>query len=117
MANPLRSGDGEGTGRRTLAIGEARPIIVRDKDGSVIQTLLLKRTSRPYAFDLADAYNFDANGNKISAPGMIWVVGNNDSLHLENEQAPKDLTGAMEGRNEAERQKWIHRHNHPERYV
>lgn len=109
--------DAAPTQSRTLAIGETRPIIVRDRDGSVIRTLLLKRTSRPYAFDLADAYNFDANGNKISAPGIIWVVGNDGNLHLQNEQAPKDLTGAMEGRNEAERQKWMHRHNHPERYV
>jgi hypothetical protein len=113
MANPLRSSDGEQSGRSELEVGETRPIIVRDKDGSVSRTLKLKRTTRPYVEDLVTAYNEAEGGRK----DLIWIVGADGNPHLEFAQAPKQLTEEMESRNEAERQKWMHRHNHPERYV
>ena len=112
MANPFRT-DTASMGSRSLNVGETRQINVKDKDGDLIETITLHRTARPYVWDLADAYNSMKNGQD----DRVWIVGDDKNLKLQSVQAPKVLTEAMEADQEVGRQKWLHRHRHPERYV
>ena len=103
----------EATGARHLEIGDTRLINVKDKDGAIVETITLYRTARAYIEDLRDAYNSRKYGNSACE----WIIDASGGLRLQALQAPKRLTEAMETRNEAERQTWIHRHRFPERYV
>lgn len=110
MANPFLT---ENTATAShLREGDTRTVLVRDKDGSVTKTVNIHRTSRPYVNDVVDAYNMARSRQDIE-----WIIGADGNPHMQFLQAPKKLTEAMEARNEADRQKWAHRHNHPERYV
>ena len=45
-----------------LLPGETRTITARDSSGETIWQVTLKRTTRPYVYDLCDAYNNRKNG-------------------------------------------------------
>jgi hypothetical protein len=93
----------------SLAIGETRSIAVKDRDGSLTEVLELHRTARPYAFDLADAYNRRATGNQ----SVEWVVCADGSMHVQNLQSPYRLKTQAENAAEAERRQFNHRQRYP----
>lgn len=61
---------------RDLAPGEERTVTTRE--GKVITIV---RTSRPYVFDLRDAYN-DAMSDGCRRRGLEWFVDGNGNLRL-----------------------------------
>lgn len=78
MTNPL--GDGGAFSRhRELAPGETRLIVGHDKHGNVVKQVTLTRTTRPYVYDLADAYNQD-----IPAGTKRWFVDSGDNLRFDD---------------------------------
>lgn len=78
MTNPL-GGGGAFSGRRELAPGEMREIVGHDKHGNVVKQCTLVRTTRPYVYDLADAYNQD-----IPAGSKRWFVDAGDNLRFDD---------------------------------
>ena len=46
-----------------------------------------------------------------------WIMGSNGPLLTSRAGYAESLTKQLADRAEDDRQKWIHRHNHPERYV
>ena len=78
MTNPFDkfAGPSGGNGGGPMQPGDTRAILVKDKaTNEVVNTLTLRRTTRPYVHDLCDAYN---DGRQ---PGP-WHVAENGELRL-----------------------------------
>lgn len=114
-SNPLmRSAESVSSGS-TIRPGDVRTINARDKEGQIIRTLTLYRTDRPYAEDLADAYN-DALPDEQRRMGLQWMVMPNGELKLgEVNGYSERRTKELERDREEERRRWIWRHRNPER--
>lgn len=82
MANPLKLADGGGSGGSgPMNPGDIRQVHVKDKDGSIIKTITIHRTTREYCHDLCDAYN-DACSQEVIDRGGEWYVTPNKTVAL-----------------------------------
>jgi hypothetical protein len=83
MTNPLDSGGSNGGGGygNDLQPGETRVILAKAKDGTVLKTIVLHRTNRPYVMDLCDAYN-DARTVEALRRGVEWYVNAAGALRI-----------------------------------
>lgn len=98
---------------RPMRVGEVKHIHVKDRDGSVIKTLTLIRTARPYADDLADAYS-EGLPQEIKDQGKSWAATASGELRLGR---PRKVIEAEIQRDaermERERQAFNHRVKYP----
>lgn len=74
-----RLNDGQLDGARSIATGEMRTYTGRNSNAE--KDVCLNRTSRPYAEDLADAYNASMDPSARER-GAQWFVAPNGELHL-----------------------------------
>ncbi len=72
----LNDGSPDG-GSSFMRPGDVRTMNAKDKDGSILRTYTLTRTTRPYVEDLCDAYNKDLGDSPIR-----WVVTPGGELKL-----------------------------------
>ena len=108
MANPLDDKAAAQGFARQMRVGDERLIQIRDNKGLLIKTLNLKRTNRPYAFDLCDAYNM-INNPELAAEArsdVIWMVGNDGNPHIQFSQNAAELKRELDAKAEAERSRW-----------
>lgn len=75
-SNPLDTVGGNGLAG-PMKVGETKTITVRAKDGEIIKTYTLTRTSRPYVHDLCDAYS-----DALTDHTLRWVVTPGGELKL-----------------------------------
>ena len=64
-------------GGHELRIGESLTYSIKNPDGSIDRTYTVTRTNRPYAFDLADAYN-----DQCQRPDLEYYVDDEGSVRL-----------------------------------
>lgn len=106
-SNPLMRGTDAVSYTADIRPGDVRTITVRDKDGTVIRTLTLRRTNRPYAEDLADAYN-DVLSDEQRRMGLHWFVMPTGELKFGEELGYSERhTKELERIRENERRRWI----------
>lgn len=105
MTNPLlaRPASAGGSGGGPMNPGDVRTIHAKDpKTGEITKTFTLHRTARPYAYDLADAYNAELTRDDIE-----WAVGENDQIYLRDKQTfTSRHTRDLAEKAESERQRW-----------
>jgi len=106
MANPFTLERPVNTGGGGMTPGDVRTIHAKDpKTGEITKTFTLHRTSRPYAYDLADAYNAELTRDDIE-----WAVGDGDQLYLRDRQTfTSQHTSDLARKAESDRQRWKHR--------
>ena len=111
MNNPLGRGE-QPRAKTNLRYGDRMNITGTSKDMAHSKTIEIVRTDRPYIDDFVDASN-----GPLKDSGMEWVVGAGGGMHLQFKQSPKALTEELKVLAEQDRQRWLHRHRFPERYV
>ena len=101
-----RLNEGSPSAAPALKPDDIKHIQVKDKDGSVLKTLTLKRTDREYVHDLCDAYN-DAS----TLRDHEWFVTANGELKLGDKPGfSQALARETADRNERERRRWVREH-------
>lgn len=73
---------------------------------------MIERTGKPYVYDLCDAYNARRTRDDVE-----WTVSHSGELHMQFVKSSQRTKDELDRRAEEKRQTWIHRHNHPERYI
>lgn len=111
MNNPLGRSQATSFGTN-LRYGDRMSVTGTSKDMAHSKTIEIVRTDRPYIDDFVDASN-----GPLKDSGMEWVVGAGGGMHLQFKQSPKALTEELKVLAEQDRQRWLHRHRFPERYV
>lgn len=109
MAKFDGGGEGQG-GRGPMRPGETFTFNRKDKNDQPNGTLTIERTSRPYAFDLCDAYNRTMRHDLVAQGGEYFVDKQGQvRLGISAEwTAANSLRMAQQ--QEYERQQWV-RHN------
>jgi hypothetical protein len=80
-----------------MDVGEERIINVLDKDKRVVKSLTLIRTGRPYAYDLADAYDGGLTQQQKAA-GLRWVVSNGQATLITTREWTNEQTERLRKR-------------------
>lgn len=111
-SNPLAARRTEAQESYSQPINGVRTVFAKDKDGTVIKTINIRRSHQPYAQDLADAYN-DQLSDRAKEMGLQWFVMPSGEVKLGerlgySEAHTKDLERAAE----QQRQRWLHRHRY-----
>lgn len=107
MTNPLLDKSKTATpGSGPMQPGDVRHIEVKDRHGSIVKTLTIHRTDRPYSHDLWDAYNAGLTRDDIE-----WAVDGNDQLYLRDKPARSaQRTRDIATKAENERERWKRAH-------
>ena len=102
MASKLTEGLTTGGGG-DLKPGESRTILAKDKQGNILKTMTLYRTTREYVYDLCDCYNAHRT-EEAKERGVEWYVGPSGELKIGDSAAwSRHHAKQAEGRNETER--------------
>ncbi len=84
--NPFDDDSAPTVGR--LRPGDQMIIPVRDKDKQLLYNVVLRRTDRPYCYDLRDAYNQSlAERDPDMHNRLEYAVGVNDQIYLRERQS------------------------------
>ncbi len=100
LAKPNASGGSGGGG--PMDPGDIRVIHAKDNHGQITKTFTLERTSRPYVYDLCDAYNAARTRDDIE-----WYVTPAGELKIgEPREFTAKHTRELERESEIERDRW-----------
>lgn len=89
-----------------MAVGDVRTVHVKDKAGTIVRTITIRRTMRSYAHDLADAYN-EVNPHATAR----WFVNESGELIFGYPyEFSARLTGTLDRAKERQRKAWIANH-------
>lgn len=105
MANPFTL-EHPTSGAGTVEPGDVRAVVAKDKNGTIVKTLTIHRTERPYAYDLCDAYN-EAISPAARERGLAYYVTDSGEVKLgDSVQFSRWNTEAIDHRHERERRQW-----------
>jgi len=105
--NPLSARREEQGGSGELKPGETRTILAKDKQGNILKTMTLYRTSREYVYDLCDCYN-EHRTNDAKERGVEWYVTPAGELKIgDNAAWSKHHAREIAARTETERSRFI----------
>lgn len=93
--------------------GEVRTFNGFDRSGQIVKTVEVRRTNRPYVYDLCDAYN-KAMRSDAKRTGARYEVNHAGELQLTfPRKFSEDLTLELDANRERERRDWQHRQRYP----
>lgn len=99
------AGGGSG-GNGPMKPGDVRIVEVKDGHGSIIKTITIHRTNRPYAEDLCEAYNA-AMSQGARDRGLEYRVLNGEVKLGYSYEFSAAHTKHLERQAESERQQWL----------